>query len=52
MADKNDVKNTLNLPRTSFAMKAALAEKEPDSIRKWQETDLYRKTGKIATAKF
>ena len=43
MADKNDVKNTLNLPRTSFAMKAALAEKEPETIRKWQETDLYGK---------
>ncbi|HEX2694562.1 MAG TPA: isoleucine--tRNA ligase, partial [Acidobacteriota bacterium] len=43
MADKNDVKNTLNLPRTTFAMKAALAEKEPETIRKWQEFDLYRK---------
>ena len=43
MADKNEVKNTLNLPRTSFAMKAALAEKEPETIRKWQEQDLYGK---------
>ncbi len=43
MADKNDVKNTLNLPRTAFAMKAALAEKEPEIIRKWQAQDLYRK---------
>jgi isoleucyl-tRNA synthetase len=41
MADKNDVKNTLNLPRTTFAMKAALAQKEPEIIKKWQEMDLY-----------
>ena len=43
MADKQDVKNTLNLPQTSFSMKAALAQKEPEMIRKWQTIDLYNK---------
>lgn len=43
MSEKNDLKATLNLPRTSFAMKAALSQKEPAMIRKWEEADLYRK---------
>jgi len=30
MADKNDLKKTLNLPQTSFAMKAQLVLKEPE----------------------
>jgi len=43
MADKQDVKNTLNLPQTSFSMKAALAQKEPEMILKWQTIGLYDK---------
>src|SRR3954452_20174958 len=35
-------KDTLNLPRTDFPMKANLAQREPQLLRKWQETDLYR----------
>src|SRR6058998_4235770 len=34
-------KDTLNLPRTDFPMKANLAQREPQLLRKWQETDLY-----------
>ena len=34
MAEKLDVKSTLNLPRTSFPMKASLAAKEPETIRR------------------
>jgi isoleucyl-tRNA synthetase len=41
MAEKLDVKGTLNLPRTSFAMKASLTQKEPEWIRKWDEEGLY-----------
>ena len=37
-----DYKHTLNLPETEFAMKANLAQREPDMIRQWQEKDLYR----------
>ena len=43
MADKQDVKNTLNLPQTTFSMKAALAQKEPEMIPKWQAMGLYEK---------
>jgi isoleucyl-tRNA synthetase len=43
MAEKLDVKSTLNLPRTSFAMKASLAQKEPEMIRKWDEERLYER---------
>jgi len=41
MAEKLDVKGTLNLPRTSFAMKASLAQKEPEMINKWEADGLY-----------
>jgi isoleucyl-tRNA synthetase len=43
MADKPDVKSTLNLPRTAFAMKASLAQREPEVIRKWEEERLYER---------
>ena len=43
MSDKNDLKRTLNLPQTSFAMKAQLAQKEPEIIKKWQKIGLYEK---------
>ena len=38
-----DYKETLNLPRTSFPMKANLVKKEPEQIKKWEEMDLYHK---------
>ncbi|MEE9500132.1 MAG: isoleucine--tRNA ligase, partial [Candidatus Omnitrophota bacterium] len=34
-------KNTLNLPKTSFAMKADLLEKEPSQLKVWDEKDIY-----------
>ncbi len=37
-----DYKHTLNLPETEFAMKANLAQREPDMLKQWQEKDLYR----------
>ena len=43
MADPNELKNTLNLPQTAFAMKAKLAQKEPEILKKWSALDLYRK---------
>ncbi|MDE2088685.1 MAG: isoleucine--tRNA ligase [Gammaproteobacteria bacterium] len=36
-----DYKDTLNLPRTDFAMKANLPEREPDILGRWQTLDLY-----------
>ncbi len=34
-------KDTLNLPKTGFAMKANLAQREPNMLKKWAEMDLY-----------
>ncbi len=39
----NDYKNTLNLPQTDFPMKANLAAREPEVLRRWQEINLYGK---------
>lgn len=36
-----DYKNTINLPKTAFPMKASLPQKEPEMLKQWQETDLY-----------
>ncbi|MCM8797462.1 MAG: isoleucine--tRNA ligase [Candidatus Omnitrophica bacterium] len=36
-----DYKNTLNLPKTSFSMKADLPKREPEFLRQWQERDIY-----------
>jgi len=37
-----DYKTTLNLPNTGFAMKANLAQREPDMLKQWQASDLYQ----------
>lgn len=36
-----DYKSTLNLPETEFPMRGNLAKREPDTLKKWQEMDLY-----------
>ena len=41
MPDKPDFKSTLNLPQTAFSMKAKLAQKEPEMLRRWTAMDLY-----------
>ncbi|MBW2092053.1 MAG: isoleucine--tRNA ligase [Deltaproteobacteria bacterium] len=38
-----DYKGTLNLPRTSFPMKANLPKREPEILARWEEMDLYKK---------
>ena len=42
MSDK-DYGATLNLPKTSFQMKANLPNKEPKFIKMWQEQEIYFK---------
>jgi isoleucyl-tRNA synthetase len=42
----SDYKETLNLPKTDFPMKAGLAEREPALLAHWDEIDLY---GRIRT---
>ena len=35
------MKDTLNLPKTKFSMKANLAQKEPEILKFWEEINLY-----------
>src|SRR5216683_7010956 len=39
-------KDTLNLPRTDFPMKANLATREPEFLKMWEETRLYEQIQK------
>ena len=43
MSNPSDVKDTLNLPQTAFSMKAKLAQKEPEILKKWKDAGLYEK---------
>ncbi len=38
-----DYKDTINLPRTNFPMKASLAQREPTMLAQWERDALYRK---------
>src|SRR5450432_4403080 len=38
-----DYKNTLNLPRTDFPMRADLVAREPERLKKWETAQLYEK---------
>jgi isoleucyl-tRNA synthetase len=38
-----DYKDTLNLPKTDFPMKANLNKREPEMLKSWEEKDIYRK---------
>jgi isoleucyl-tRNA synthetase len=38
-----DYKDTLNLPRTDFSMKANLVQREPQLLEHWAQLDLYQK---------
>lgn len=38
-----EYKDTLNLPRTDFAMKADLVTREPERLKKWEAAKLYEK---------
>ena len=39
-----DYKPTVHLPKTDFAMKANLSEREPAQLKRWEEQGLYEKT--------
>ncbi len=41
MSEKPNYKHTMNLPKTTFKMKAGLAQREPERLKKWEEMDLY-----------
>ena len=44
MSDSNkpDYKKTLNLPQTSFSMKANLTQREPEMLKRWEKDNAYR----------
>ena len=46
-----DYKDTLNLPGTSFPMKANLPNREPEILKFWDEIDLYKKIRKKGDGK-
>ncbi len=39
---ERDYSETLFLPQTDFPMRAGLPQKEPELLKRWQETDLYK----------
>jgi isoleucyl-tRNA synthetase len=41
--DMSDYKDTLNLPKTAFPMKASLSQREPQRLKQWGDMDLYQK---------
>jgi isoleucyl-tRNA synthetase len=45
-AMSHNYKETLNLPRTDFPMKAGLAAREPELLKMWEETSLYQQIQK------
>ncbi len=47
-APMTDYKNTVNLPRTAFPMKADLARREPQMLAAWEERGTYQKLREIA----
>ena len=52
-----DLKDTLQLPKTDFPMRAGLAQREPGRVAHWEKTGLYdaiqaNRAGAIVVAKF
>ena len=55
MTQEKSYKETLNLPQTSFPMKADLARREPEILKRWAEEKLYeqiRRKSKSAKKKY
>jgi isoleucyl-tRNA synthetase len=46
-----DYKDTLNLPKTQFPMKANLVKKEPEILKRWDEIGLYKLIRKSSKGK-
>src|SRR5262245_58155514 len=43
-----DYKQTINLPETKFPMKADLAQREPATLKRWEEQRVYQKLRAVA----
>ena len=46
-----DYKDTINLPRTDFAMKADLARREPGMLAEWEKVDRYAQIQRLAASR-
>lgn len=46
-----DYKHTLNLPLTDFPMKASLSQREPQTLKRWEETGLYKKIRQVSAGR-
>ncbi|MDP8242894.1 MAG: isoleucine--tRNA ligase [Candidatus Hinthialibacter antarcticus] len=46
-----DYRNTLNLPNTSFPMRANLPQREPEQVKSWEKADLYHSVRKARDGK-
>ena len=44
-------KDTLQLPKTAFSMKASLPTKEPEILKKWEKNKIFEKLRKISKGK-
>ena len=42
MSNKKSFKDTLNLPKTDFSIRANSKDKEPELLKRWQKEELYR----------
>ncbi|HMT15466.1 MAG TPA: class I tRNA ligase family protein, partial [Aestuariivirga sp.] len=55
MSDKPEktdrYRETVFLPKTDFAMKAGLPQKEPELLRRWAEMGMYRRLREVAKGK-
>lgn len=43
MSERQDYKKTINLPKTRFPMRANLAQREPEILKRWQADNTYEK---------
>jgi len=47
----SNYKDTLNLPNTGFPMKANLAQREPEMLKRWESEGLYQKIREICAGR-
>jgi isoleucyl-tRNA synthetase len=46
-----DYRNTLNLPKTDFPMRANLPQREPEQVKSWEKADIYHSIRKMHEGK-
>jgi len=51
MTESKNYKDTLNLPKTAFSMKANLPTREPQMLKKWDSMGLYDKRQQLSKGK-